>query len=495
MCLEVKVSKMAVSRNYFQKFPTISYNDYVVRDVSVRTKLTQYLQETGVALLPYTIKEGERADSIAAFYYNDPYYAWAIYLVNGIIDPYAEWPKSSVTLNEYIEATYGSVEAAQDTILRYEVDWASDTSLLSPAQYEALPQVNKKYWEPQFGYNREIISYYRKELDWILDNNRLDKITVVSNSSVNSLSSAFEIGERLYQYNYLNDVAVKSTVLSVDTYTDANTIDFQYTNSTFYDLSFSSGNTSMFVTSTSKLAPFARVSGTNIPANTYVKHIIDGTTVELSAAPTGSPTANSTYEFLNPATATLVVQKVDFSEVIFASNTTLAAPDSFFTYAYENGVKGTFTSGNSIVTSTDTTDFSAGQVVRVAGPAGTLNTSIVSIASNTQMTLANNATFTGIAAIYGGDTLTYHDERNYVVGRKNGANVVVLTHLRLDTNTEPVALLANSQLPIEELSYWKSVSAYDDEIAKNEQRKEIYVLDNGFINTLDDNLEAIAKNV
>ena len=122
---------MPANRNYFQKFPTISYNDYVIRDLSLRSKLTRYITETGLALLPYTIKDDERADSISAFYYEDPYYAWAIYLANGIIDPYAEWPKDYNTFNEYIDKTYGGVEQALDVIVRYESNWASDTTLLT----------------------------------------------------------------------------------------------------------------------------------------------------------------------------------------------------------------------------------------------------------------------------------------------------------------------------------------------------------------------------
>jgi hypothetical protein len=417
---------MATSRNYFQKFPAISYNDYVVRDISVRAKLTQYLQETGLALLPYTIKEGERADSISAFYYEDPYYAWAIYLVNGILDPYSEWPKTSQTLDQYVIDTYGSVEEAQDQILYYEVDWASDTTLLSVDQYNALPLSNKKYWESQAGYNGEIINYFRRELDWTADNNRIDQITVISNSSVNSLVGSFEVGERVYQYNYLNDIAVESTVISVDTTTDANTIPYKYTNSTFYDVTFTNGNSTITVKSASQLLPKAKVSGTNIPANTYIEAIVSGTHVRLSAAPTGAPAANSTYSFMNPAHAKITVQKVDFSDVIFSSNATLATPNAFFTYS-------------------------------TAG--------------------------------------AYQDVGNYLIGRKNDANVVVLTHTRLDTNVTANALLSNSRLTNEELVYWKPVNAYEYEVLQNEKRKEIFVLDRVAINTLDNNLEAIVKNV
>lgn len=417
---------MAVTRNYFQKFPAISYNDYVIRDISIRTKLTQYLTESGTALLPYTVKDGERADNIASFYYEDPYYAWTIYMVNGIIDPYTEWPKDSYTMNQFIEAKYGSTEIANDTIVRYEVDWASDTTLLSPANYNALPLVKKKYWSPQFGYNREIINYYRRELDWSLDNNRLDQITVIANSSVNSLSGAFEVGERTYQYNYLNDVAVKSTVASVDSTVDANTVQFDYSNSTFYDVTFSSGNTTVFFKSTAKIIPKAVVSGTNIPANTLVKHIVDGTHVELTKAPTGNPSSSAPYTVSNPAHATITVQKVDFSEVRFANTGSVANPNAFFTY-------------------------------ETAG--------------------------------------TYRDENNYLIGRKNAANVIVLTHRRLDTNVAAVSLLSNSQLDDDELVYWKPVTAYDEEIRKNELRKEIFVIDTNAVGLLDDNLEAILKNV
>lgn len=424
---------MSVTRNYFQKFPAISYNDYVIRDISVRTKLTQYLMETGLALLPYTVKDGERADSIASFYYEDPYFAWAIYLVNGIVDPYSEWPKSTITFNEYIDDAYGGIERAQDTIVRYEVNWAADTTLLTPEQYEALPVENKKYWEVQFGFNREPISYFRRELDWTLNNNRLDRIIVVSNSSVRSLANAFVIGERVYQYNFLNDVSAKATVAGIDATVNANTIVFSYSNSSVNDISFVSGNTYVTVKSTSKILATARVSGTNIPSGAYVKRVMSGTQFELSVSPTGNPASNSSYIIRNPAFAQLTLEKVDFSDAVFASSNTLGAPSAFFSYE---------TTGE------------------------------------------------------------YLDKNNYVIGRLGGANVMVLRHERLDdpakysSNSGPFELLApNSQLSINELPYWKSVNAYEDELNKNEQRKEIFVLDSSAINALDDNLEKLVKNV
>ena len=439
---------MPANRNYFQKFPTISYNDYVIRDLSLRSKLTRYITETGLALLPYTIKDDERADSISAFYYEDPYYAWAIYLANGIIDPYAEWPKDYNTFNEYIDKTYGGFEQALDVIVRYESNWASDTTLLTPEAYEALNPEEKKYWDAQFGYNSEIISYYRRPTEVVMLNNRIDQITVIATNNEIESILGWNIGERLYQYNYLNDVATKSTLICVDSATDANTQVFRYTNSTSYDITFNSGSNIVFLKTTGSVLPKANVIGTNIPVGTYITSITDGNYITLSEAPTGSIAA-SDYSIYNPASAVITMNKVDFSDVIFASNTTLAATNSFFTYVKNMNYDKT---------------------------------------SNTVLSSA------------------YRDTNNYVVGRQSNNRVIVLDHRRVDDPGEagneanqslnPAnVLLANSHLSNAELKYWKSINVYEDEQQKNEQRKEILVLDATIINRLDEELERLLGNV
>lgn len=412
---------MANSRNYFDKFPTITYNDYVIRDVSLRTKLTRYLLESGLALLPYTIKESERADQIASFYYDDPYYAWAIYLVNGIIDPYSEWPKTDIAFRSYIDEQFGSFENAVDEIVRYEVNWAEDTSVISPETYNALPIENKRYWSPQFGYNREIINYFRTEIDTVLNNNRVDQITVVAVNT--SVTLDFLLGERLYQNAASGDLAVKSTIASVDEVIAANTINLTYTNSTSFEVKFYGNNTLLQVKSTQSILPRANVVGTGLLTGTYVKRIVDTTHVELSAAPTSNAVAG-TYSIENPEFATITVHKVDFSETTFANGGGYAMPNAFFTYT----------------------------------------------------------------------TGAYYDLGNRLVGRKSGAEAIVLTHERLDKNPRALPLLCNSHLTDSELVYWKSVNAYEDEQNKNEQRKEIFVLDADVIDQLDEALEKLMKN-
>lgn len=439
---------MTVSRNYFQKFPTISYGDYVVRDISLRTKLTQYIVEAGIALLPYTVKEGERADSIASFYYEDPYYAWAIYLANGIVDPYSEWPKDTATFNEYIEKKYGSFENALDTIVGYEVDWASDTTLLSPEQYEALFPEEKKYWDSQFGYAGEIISYYRRPLDAVKLNNRIDQLTVIATNNHTSSLNSWVIGERLYQKTFAGDVAVKSTLISVDDRTESNTTLLRYSNASFYDINFTVGNTVIFVKTSSNILPTANIQGTGIPPGTYVKSVVNGNYISISSAPTSSPSP-SIYTVTNPATAVITVDRVDFFDVVFKQGGQLKSPNSFFTY-----------------------------VKNMDSDGGT------------------NAVFTS----------AYSDSNNSLIGRKSNTTVIVLDQRRLDDpgdsssadsrSLNPAnALLANSYLSNTELKYWKSINAYEYEQQLNEKRKEIFVLDALMINKLDEELEKLLGNV
>ena len=201
---------MVMNQNYFQKFPLISYNYNNARNILVRTKLLETIRKNQIALLPYTIEEGDRADTIANFYYGSPFYAWAIYLVNDITDPQTQWPKSENNLNAYIEAKYGSFKQARDTILYYRVNWANDSSVILPAVFEALPTENKKYWKPIYGFNRTILNYDRKELDWHINTNRIDKMTVTVSSSSNAFN--FVVGEKLYQYSNTNFLSVKGTL-------------------------------------------------------------------------------------------------------------------------------------------------------------------------------------------------------------------------------------------------------------------------------------------
>jgi hypothetical protein len=91
---------------YFDKFPDISYNNVLVKDITRRVNFLKETANNPYVFLPYTIKEGERAEDIAYHYYGDTNYAWLVYLSNNIIDPYNEWPMDAYTFNEYLISKY-----------------------------------------------------------------------------------------------------------------------------------------------------------------------------------------------------------------------------------------------------------------------------------------------------------------------------------------------------------------------------------------------------
>lgn len=100
---------------YFKNMPNIVYplgdvEDQVVikdifRRVASRNKLLNNLE-----LEKYTIQDGDTPENIAYRYYGNTQYFWVILLVNDIIDPREDWPKTSVELTDYTTNKYGATE-------------------------------------------------------------------------------------------------------------------------------------------------------------------------------------------------------------------------------------------------------------------------------------------------------------------------------------------------------------------------------------------------
>lgn len=190
--------------NYFTKLGTVNYNNELVNNIITSVRFNEIVKKNFVVFYPYTIKEGERAETIAANYYEDERYAWLVYLSNSIIDPYYEWPMSVEEFNRFLIKKYGSIEKSTTGIAFYRNAWYKDDSMISTAAYNALPAANKKYWNPIIGFSNQIGSYERKKIDFISDTNRTVSVTL--NSSNNII-----VGERATQTNASGFVA------SVDT--------------------------------------------------------------------------------------------------------------------------------------------------------------------------------------------------------------------------------------------------------------------------------------
>lgn len=112
-----------MTNNYFDQFPVIKYNNVSVKDLSRRVRFIELARSNPYVFLPYTVKDNEKPEDIAYYYYGSTDYTWLVYLANNIIDPYSDWPLTNDNFNNFLINKY----AAQSGKTGYEVvDWTQD---------------------------------------------------------------------------------------------------------------------------------------------------------------------------------------------------------------------------------------------------------------------------------------------------------------------------------------------------------------------------------
>ncbi len=112
--------------HYFQPFPKIDYDikkngkSISLTNLTLRFKVTEVLREQSVIYYDYRVQDGDRPDVIAELYYQDSTLDWLILIINDIVDPQFEFPKSQLDLEKFIKSKYGSISEAQATVHHYE---------------------------------------------------------------------------------------------------------------------------------------------------------------------------------------------------------------------------------------------------------------------------------------------------------------------------------------------------------------------------------------
>jgi len=102
---------------YFRQFPVTSYLNFksisklydltvLARNILKRVSFNSSIKSEGSLFYEYDVKDGETPDILADRIYGNSYYHWVLLLFNDIIDPYEEWPKGSVALENYIDKKY-----------------------------------------------------------------------------------------------------------------------------------------------------------------------------------------------------------------------------------------------------------------------------------------------------------------------------------------------------------------------------------------------------
>ena len=152
-----------MAKEFFADFPIIKYNNEPVRDISVRIDILENIKTDPYALLPYTIKDGERAEEVAYLYYGNPKYVWVVYLSNNIIDPYFEWPLDNYEFEQTLAKTYAAQAlAASPSNVRWEdvVNWANSTSTTSNIVYY------RRISDPTVRMNKDGLAFVSDAADW-----------------------------------------------------------------------------------------------------------------------------------------------------------------------------------------------------------------------------------------------------------------------------------------------------------------------------------------
>lgn len=183
-------------KSYFQNFPTISYGNNLVTNITARVVLSKLVQKNSSAIRPYVVAEGERPDMIAGDYYGDPKYAWVVYLTNLTFDPYFDWPLNDEQFNDLLIKKYGSIEDSMLKPYFFRTNFTDD--IITTSAYEALSSVLKKYWRPILSADNIITGYERSDINLTAETSKVVSIAV-------SNSSPFQVGSIITQYNVSND--------------------------------------------------------------------------------------------------------------------------------------------------------------------------------------------------------------------------------------------------------------------------------------------------
>ncbi len=164
--------------NYFLHHPTITYSNTTVRNIISRVVFSKENDTNYYTYHPYTIVEGDRADTLAYLYYDDPGYDWVIYFSNLVVDPYFEWPLDSRSFKRFVETKYGSLTNARSKIKFYRNNYLNDTSTITTSAYNALSEKQKRFWVPVVGSNGQIVNYERKREEINFNTNKTLSLSV-----------------------------------------------------------------------------------------------------------------------------------------------------------------------------------------------------------------------------------------------------------------------------------------------------------------------------
>jgi hypothetical protein len=108
---------------YFTEFPIIEYQGVVARDLTRRSRVREKLLNDPYVFLPYTVREGEKPETIAQLYYGSVNDTWLVLLANNITDPYHQWPLDTKEFNDAFISKYSIISKREGfNVIRWGQD-------------------------------------------------------------------------------------------------------------------------------------------------------------------------------------------------------------------------------------------------------------------------------------------------------------------------------------------------------------------------------------
>ncbi len=100
-----------VSEILYLRYEKNPYNGNFIRikNIFSRIKIVDDVLPQTTLLEDIFVQNGERPDSLAKEYYDDPGLDWVIMMINNINNLYADWPMEGSVLENYINSKYSNV--------------------------------------------------------------------------------------------------------------------------------------------------------------------------------------------------------------------------------------------------------------------------------------------------------------------------------------------------------------------------------------------------
>ena len=207
--------------SYFRELPDILYQSNLLHKVSSqeyiriknifrRVKIQDWIQDNVQFFNKYTIRDGERPDTMAERLYGTSERDWIIVLTAGITNIRNDWPLSNYDLYRYVEAKYGT---DLNAIHHYETIEVRDNKgrLILPAGQRV--DQNFTISTP---YDASATNFYvgiRPQSDNISYksvNSDISPVTGVSNyeyeTQLNESKRRIEVMKPIYLQQFLNDM-------------------------------------------------------------------------------------------------------------------------------------------------------------------------------------------------------------------------------------------------------------------------------------------------